>query len=236
MREHVGSAPLSTRLWQDIVAWSGAEVVNCYGLTEAANWFAGASSRTDGIANGLVGMPWGGAAAVLDATGVIRADGEGEIVLRSPSLMLGYYRRPDLTQAAFLDGWYRTGDRGALNARGEIRLHGRIKDEINRAGFKVQPTEIDQLLESHPAVAEACVFGVADAASGEAVAAAIRLVDGASESTQALRAWCRERLRREAVPERWFIVDNIPRTATGKVSRELVRRTLMEDAPDDPTV
>ncbi len=232
VKVHVGSAPLSTRLWQDIATWSGAEVVNCYGLTETANWFAGASSREDGIAQGLVGKPWAGAAAVLDEAGSVRATGEGEIVLQSPSLMLGYLHRPDLTAASQCDGWYRTGDRGMVDDRGHIRLLGRIKDEINRAGFKVQPTEIDQLLESHPAVAEACVFGIADEASGEAVAAAIRLKKGAHESPEDLRAWCRQRLRREAVPERWFIVDDIPRTGVGKISRELVRRTLVEDVPD----
>src|SRR5262245_6190237 len=145
VRVHVGSAPLATRLWSDIAAWSGAEVVNCYGLTETANWFAGASSRREGIAEGQVGKPWGGVAAVLDAAGIVRDKGEGEIVLRSPSMMLGYLRRPDLTEAAYHEGWYRTGDRGHVNDRGEIRLTGRIKDEINRAGFKVQPSEIDQL-------------------------------------------------------------------------------------------
>jgi acyl-CoA synthetase (AMP-forming)/AMP-acid ligase II len=235
-RVHVGSAPLSTRLWGDIVSWSRAEVVNCYGMTETANWFAGASSRADAIAHGLVGKPWGGNAAVIDERGCIRSTGEGEIVLQSPTLMLGYLHRADLTAAAYRHGWYRTGDRGAVNERQEIRLHGRIKDEINRAGFKVQPSEIDQLLETHPAVAEACVFGIADNASGEAVAAAVRLMQGASANAESLRSWCRERLRREAVPERWYIVDEMPRTARGKVSRELVRRTLVQDGPDDAAI
>jgi oxalate---CoA ligase len=228
-RVHVGSAPLSTRLWQDIATWSRAEVVNCYGLTETANWFAGASSRTDGIEEGLVGTPWGGTAAIMNETGFVSGLGEGEIVLQSPSLMRGYLNRPDLTAAAQRNGWYRTGDRGVVDSRGQIRLLGRIKDEINRAGFKVQPAEIDQLLESHPAVAEACVFGLADKATGELIAVAIRLKQGAGESSEGLRAWCLRRLRREAVPERWFIVDEIPRTGAGKISRDLVRRTLVED-------
>jgi len=236
VRVHVGSAPLPARLWSDIAAWSGAEVVNCYGLTEMANWFAGASSHTDGIEDGLVGKPWGGVAAVLDASGVVRATGAGEIVLKSPTAMLGYLHRPDLTAAAHHDGWYRTGDGGDIDGDGQIRLRGRIKDEINRAGFKVQPEEIDRLLESHPAVVEACVFGIPDRASGEVVAAAVKLAAGARENAETLRAWCRERLRREAVPEHWFMVDEMPRTARGKISRELMRRTLVKEAPDGVVV
>jgi thioesterase domain-containing protein len=104
-----------------------------------------------------------------------------------------------------------------------------LKDEINRGGFKVQPAEIDTLLERNPAVAEACVFGISDPLGGEAIAAAIRLADGAHANPESLQAWCRERLRREAVPESWFFVSEIPRTARGKVSRDAVRRGLVKE-------
>ena len=228
VRVHVGSAPFSAELWSEVAAWSGAEVVNCYGATETANWISGASSRDDGIADGLVGKMWGGDAAVIDESGAIRHRGAGEIIIRSPSMMSGYLDRPDLTAAALHQGWYRTGDRGSIDAHGRIWLTGRIKDEINRAGFKVQPAEIDAMLERHPAVAEACVFGISDRLGGEAVAAAIRLKTAAAASPQSLQAWCLERVRREAVPERWFLVSEIPRTARGKVSRDAVRRLLVE--------
>jgi acyl-CoA synthetase (AMP-forming)/AMP-acid ligase II/thioesterase domain-containing protein/acyl carrier protein len=228
VRVHVGSAPFSAELWSEVATWSGAEVVNCYGCTETANWIAGASSRDDGIADGLVGKMWGGDAAVRDESGTIHDRGAGEIIIRSPSMMSGYLDRPDLTAAALHQGWYRTGDRGSVDEHGRIRLTGRIKDEINRAGFKVQPAEIDAMLERNPAVAEACVFGIADALGGEAVAAAIRLKAGATASPHSLQAWCLERVRREAVPERWFVVSEIPRTPRGKVSRDAVRRLLTE--------
>src|SRR5262249_46990254 len=107
-------------------------------------------------------------------------------------------------------------------------LTGRIKDEINRAGFKVQPAEIDMVIEAHPAVAEACVFGIPDPVSGEIVGAAVRLKEGAAAESAAIQRWCRGRLRREAVPERWFMVDAIPRSARGKVNRDAVRRQLAE--------
>jgi acyl-CoA synthetase (AMP-forming)/AMP-acid ligase II/thioesterase domain-containing protein len=228
IRVHVGSAPLSARLWSEIAAWSRADVVNCYGMTETANWISGASSRSDGIADGLLGIPWGGLVSVIGDDGSIQAMGTGEIVVKSPSLMSGYLNREDLTTAAKIGGWFRTGDRGTVDELGRIWLTGRIKDEINRAGFKVQPAEIDMLIETHPLIAEACVFPVPDPISGESVGAAIRLATDASLDIGILRSWCRERLRREAVPDRWFIVDHIPRNARGKVNRDAVRRTLFE--------
>lgn len=227
VRVHVGSAPLSAKLWLEIAAWSGAEVVNCYGMTETANWMAGASSRIDGIADGLVGKTWGGTAAVIDDRRAFQRTGEGEIVVQSPSLMSGYFNRPDLTVDVLSNGWFRTADRGVIDDLGQIWLTGRIKDEINRAGFKVQPAEIDIVIESHPEVAEACVFAVPDPLGGEAVGAAVRLTPRATADTDSLRAWCRERMRPRAIPEHWFIVDSIPRNARGKVNRDAVRRTVV---------
>ncbi len=229
LRVHVGSAPFPAALWSEVAAWSGADVVNCYGTTETANWISGASSNADGIADGLVGKMWGGQATVLDDNGSIQNEGAGEILVKSSSLMSGYLNRPDLSAAALYHGWYRTGDRGSIDRQGNLWLTGRLKDEINRAGFKVQPAEIDALLERNPAVAEACVFGISDPLGGEAIAAAIRLADGASANSQNLQAWCRERLRREAIPESWFFVSEIPRTARGKVSRDAVRRALVKE-------
>jgi acyl-CoA synthetase (AMP-forming)/AMP-acid ligase II len=227
-RVHVGSAPLSATLWSRIAEWADCEVVNCYGITETANWIGGASSRDHEPADGLVGRPWGGTAGVKGDDGAIRSQGAGAIVVQTPSLMSGYLDRADLTAAVLTDGWYTTGDLGEIDAAGNIRLTGRAKDEINRAGFKIQPAEIDMLLESHPAIAEACVFAVPDAVSGEIVAAAIKLAPGTQEDANTLRTWCLERLRREATPERWFFVGEIPKTPRGKVSRDAVRAALLK--------
>lgn len=229
-RVHVGSAPLSATLWSSIANWSGAEVVNCYGITETANWIAGASSREDGIADGLVGKMWGGFAGVMDQDGSVRSHGDGQIVIKSACLTSGYLKRPDLTSAAFCQGWFQTGDYGRIDQENRIWITGRMKDEINCGGFKVQPAELDVLLETHPAVAEACVFGIPDPMGGEAVAAAIRLVKGEHVSAVQLQSWCGQRLRRAAVPEHWFFVPEIPRTSRGKVSRSEVRRILTQEA------
>ncbi len=227
-RVHIGSAPLSATLWSRITEWAGCEVVNCYGITETANWVGGASSRDHTPLDGFIGKPWGGTAGVRGEDGIIRTNGAGEIVVQTPALMSGYLDRPDLTEAVLRDGWYATGDLGEVDGDGNIRLTGRAKDEINRAGFKVQPAEIDMLLDSHPSIAEACVFGAPDAVSGEIVAAAIRLNAGAQEDAASLRDWCLKRLRREATPERWFFVDEIPKTSRGKVSRDAVRNALIK--------
>jgi thioesterase domain-containing protein/acyl carrier protein len=150
--------------------------------------------------------------------------------VRSACVTTGYFNRPDLTAAAMIDGWFQTGDRGLVDDDGRIWLTGRIKDEINRAGFKVQPAEIDMVIETHPAVVEACVFGIPDPVSGEVVGAAVRLAEQGAADAGSLQTWCRERLRREAVPERWFIVNAVPRNARGKVNRDAVRRQLVETA------
>jgi acyl-CoA synthetase (AMP-forming)/AMP-acid ligase II len=224
-RVHVGSAPLSGELWFRIADWAGCEVVNCYGMTETANWFGGASSY-NGYADNAVGKPWGGRAGVVRPDGGIAEEGEGEIAVLSPSVMSGYLDRPDETRAAFRTGWYRTGDFGRLHNDGSIVLTGRVKDEINRAGFKIQPAEIDRVVESHPAVAEACAFGIPDEVSGELVGVAVKLVSEQAADEGVLRSWCATRLRREAAPECWFVVTDIPRNERGKVNRVKVRQAV----------
>jgi acyl-coenzyme A synthetase/AMP-(fatty) acid ligase len=110
-----------------------------------------------------------------------------------------------------------------------MRLVGRQKDEINRAGQKVNPAEIDLFLERNPAIAEACCFGLPDPVSGEIVAAAVRLADGATADSKALRDWAAARLRHELVPEKWFILPEIPKTDRGKVSRRMVMQACLEN-------
>lgn len=225
---HVGSAPLPLALWRDIADWSGAEVFNCYGMTEMANWISGASSRSADLRDGMVGKPWGGSAAILTSSGTISPTGEGEIILKSPSQMSGYLHNPKMTDHAFHDGWFRTGDTGHVTEDGEIILTGRLKDEINRAGFKVQPAEIDALLETHPGINAACCFSLVDSASGELVAAAVQLSTGAIETDSTLKRWCLDRVRKEMVPERWIFTDLPLDTARGKKDRDRVREIYVE--------
>jgi len=229
-RIHIGSAPLSADLWRQVIAWTGTDnVVNMYGLTETANWVSGASARDYEPADGLIGQLWGGEAAVADEKGVRHATGEGELLLRTPSCMSGYLKQADLTGSVLQDGWFRTGDVGRIDDDGTMRLTGRKRTEINRAGIKVHPEEVDLLIERHPAVAEACAFGLPDAVAGEIVAVAIQLNDGDEVNERELRSWCSHQIRREARPDRWFFVSEIPRTDRGKVNRLMVRHACVPD-------
>lgn len=224
-RTHVGSAPLSKSHWESIVSWAGIDrVLNMYGITETANWIGGASASDGGAADGRIGTVWGGHAAVLTARGELCCTGQGELLVQTPSLMKGYYKRVDLTQAVLRDGWFHTGDIGRIEADGTLYLVGRRKYEINKGGHKVHPEDIDILLERHADVLEACAFAVPDDLAGETVGVAISLKDGASVNAEELRAWCTRHLIREKVPDHWFIVDEIPKTGRGKFNRDEVAR------------
>lgn len=234
-RVHIGSAPLSADLWHRVVEWAGTDAVaNMYGTTETANWIGGAMASELPPEDGLLGRPWGGQAAVLDADGHFRSQGEGEILVQSPSLMSGYFRRPDLSAEVLRDGWYRTGDSGTLDAHGVLRLTGRRRDVINRGGMKIHPEELDLLFERHPAVQEACAFAMPDSAGGDAVGVAVRLRDGAAATSRELAAWVRGQIRVHAQPDRIFVVAELPRTDRGKLNRARVAQACLGDASDAP--
>jgi len=225
----IGSAPVSRDLMEEVARWGGTRNVwNMYGITETANWVAGHSLASGTAADGLVGTMWGGEAGLRQVDGAISLSGAGEIALRTPSMMAGYFRRDDLTAQALVDGWYLTGDSGTVDDGGLIRLTGRIKDEINRAGMKIAPAEIDLLLQRHAAVAEACAFAVPDSVAGEIVGVAVVLEADQRTDERELREWCSRMIRRECVPERWFIVDAIPKTERGKVNRRRVREACLK--------
>lgn len=229
-RVHIGSAPLSAQLWQQVVDWSGgAEVVNMYGITETANWIGGASSKQHTPSDGLLGRLWGGDAALLSDDGKITQQGTGEILVRTPSLMQGYFERQDLTDAAFHQGWYRTGDTGQIDAAGVLALTGRNKSMINNAGIKIYPEELDLLFERHHGVAEACAFGVDDPVSGEAVALAVVLSSDAV-TPEELRTWAAGEIRAEALPRQIYVLEAIPKTDRGKINRARVRAHCQAEA------
>ncbi|MDA4846206.1 class I adenylate-forming enzyme family protein [Hoeflea poritis] len=223
-RVHVGSAPLSIEHWRSIAQWTGTDnVYNMFGMTETANWIGGGTLADAEGRDGYVGHIWGGRCAVLGEDGSVSDTGKGEVLVQSPSIMQHYLDAPDKTDAAFIGGWFRTGDIGVVGDAGDLTLVGRIKSEINRAGIKIQAEEIDMLLERHPSVDEACAFGIEDPASGEVVAAAIVLGRNDAAASEDIRQWCRERVRAEAVPAVLYMVDEIPRNDRGKIVRSQVR-------------
>lgn len=218
-RIHIGSAPLSSDLWNKVIAWSGIKnVVNTFGITETANWISGASAEEFTPQDGLVGRVWGGSAMVLNDDGKIVDKGRGEILIQSPSLMNGYLGLPDLTAKVLKGRYFYTGDIGELND-GVLHLMGRKKFEINKGGLKVNPEDIDILLETNEIIREACAFGVEDEVAGEIVGVAIVVNEDSKLEFESLKNWIKERLSKEKVPSKWFLLNEIPKTDRGKVNR-----------------
>jgi fatty-acyl-CoA synthase len=154
----------------------------------------------------------------------------GEICTRGYLVMDGYLNEPEATAAAIdADGWLHTGDLGTMDERGYLRIAGRLKEMIIRGGENIYPREIEEVLISHPAVADASVLGVPDDYYGEVVGAAIRPADaGAADGALAaeLEAYCRARLAAEKVPARWLVTDAFPLTPSGKIRKDVLRETL----------
>ncbi len=229
-RIHVGSAPLSRQLWEQIADWSGIRrVVNTYGITETANWIAGHSLEDGPAEDGLVGRMWGGCVGVMDDAGNVAPSGSGMIVASTPSQMVGYFERDDITSSALVGPWFVTGDAGSISSDGLLRVVGRRKNEINRGGMKVSAEEVDLLLEAHPAVHEACAFPLEDPIAGEIVAAAVVLTGSQDASALDLTSWCAERIRSDAVPARIFFLRELPRNDRGKFNRDDVRAAVLAE-------
>jgi fatty-acyl-CoA synthase len=159
----------------------------------------------------------------------------GEICTRGYLVMRGYLGDPAATRAAIdADGWLHTGDLGSMDRRGYCRIAGRIKEMIIRGGENIYPREIETVLLSHPAVADAAVVGVADRFWGEVVGAAIR-PSAATPATEAeLAEFCRSRLAAFKIPARWLFTSALPLTATGKVRKDVLSAQLADAATESP--
>jgi long-chain acyl-CoA synthetase len=147
----------------------------------------------------------------------------GEICIQGPGVMKGYWRRPDDTAAAIRGAWLRSGDIGTMDDEGYVFIVDRVKDMINVAGFKVWPAEVEQVLYRHPAVREAAIYGVRDPVRGEAVRAAIVLRDGAAVTPEEIVAFCRERMAVYKAPATVELVRELPKSATGKILKRVLR-------------
>ena len=154
----------------------------------------------------------------------VRLTDEGEVVMRSPFLMDGYFDDPAATAEALRDGWYHTGDLGAFDQDGYLSIIGRARDVIRTGGETVAPPEVEEVLRSHPAIGDVAVVGVADPQWGEVVTAVVVVRAGTSApDLDALRSYCSGRLAPFKHPRRLAIVDALPRTAaTGQVQRALI--------------
>jgi acyl-CoA synthetase (AMP-forming)/AMP-acid ligase II len=212
------SAPLPAPVWSRFEDLIGVPLVEAYGMTEAAHQMASNPLPPGERRPGTVGNATGTEIAILDdAWEAVPAGEAGEVAVRGPSVVTGYLDNPAANEASFRHGWFRTGDVGTLSADGYLSLVGRIKELVNRGGEKISPYEVEAVLLSHPAVAEAAVFPVPDDRYGETVGAVVVLA--ADVAPSALRAHCEGRLASFKVPATITVLDAIPKGPTGKVQR-----------------
>ncbi|MFI0787940.1 class I adenylate-forming enzyme family protein [Streptomyces lydicus] len=225
-----GGAPLPPALVEKFRADLGPYLHNGYGLTECTAPCASVPPGKQAPVDEVSGTLAGGVPGPDTVVRIIGEDGRdlpfgepGEIAVRGPQVVPGYWRRPDATAEAIPDGELRTGDIGFMDADGWLYVVDRKKDMINAAGFKVWPREVEDVLYSHPAVREAAVVGVPDAYRGETVKAYVSLRPGTAPQPAELAAYCKERLAAYKYPREVEILAELPKTTSGKILRRELR-------------
>ena len=204
-----GSAPLPAQLLEEFRGKFGATILERYGMTETLM----------NIGNPYVGERRAGSVG-LALPGISVKVVEGEIFVKGPNVFARYWGREEATAAAFVDGWFRTGDLGSIAADGYVTLAGRRSDLIISSGFNVYPREIEEFLLEQPEVCEVAVTGQADAVKGEVPVAFV--VGNAACDLADLERRCRLALASFKVPKEFVLVDALPRNALGKVQKHLL--------------
>jgi acyl-CoA synthetase (AMP-forming)/AMP-acid ligase II len=219
------SAALPPAMMSKLEQAFGAPVLEAYGMTEASHQMTSNPQPPMARKPGSVGLATGVRVSIIDEQANHLSTGSrGEIVIQGPSVIDGYENNPEANAASFTNGWFRTGDQGFLDSDGYLTLTGRIKELINRGGEKIAPREIDEMLQTHPAVLEAVAFGVPDPVWGEQPEAAVVLSEQVSETE--LLSYSQDRLAHFKCPQRIHILKTIPRTPTGKIQRGVVAQSV----------
>ncbi|MBU9721191.1 MULTISPECIES: long-chain-fatty-acid--CoA ligase [Bacillaceae] len=222
-----GSAPLPLEVQNKFEKITGGRLVEGYGLTETSP-VATSNLLWEKRKTGSIGVPWPDTdVAVLSAeTGELAGTNEiGEIVIRGPQVMKGYWNRPEDTQATFKDDWFLSGDMGYMDEDGFFYIVDRKKDMIIAGGFNIYPREVEEVLYEHEDIQEACVIGVPDPYRGETVKAFIVLKDGRNVSEKELEEFSRKHLAAYKVPRLIEFREELPKTMVGKI----LRRVLVEE-------
>ncbi len=215
------SSSLPVQVLTELEATFGVPVVEAYAMTEAAHQMT-SNPLPPGIRKpGSVGCAAGPEVAIMQESGtaLLSAGETGEVVIRGDNVTSGYENNPSANTVAFVNGWFRTGDQGAMDADGFLTITGRLKEIINRGGEKISPREVDEVLIDHAAVQQVVTFAIPHKSLGEEVAAAVVLTEGQQLDAGDLRAFAAERLAAFKVPRKIVIVDEIPKGATGKLQR-----------------
>jgi len=206
----------------------GATIYDVYGATENTA-FATATPWKGQIKIGTVGVPLPNTEIKIvdleNGEPIDQPNKEGEICIRGPQVMKGYYKKEAETAEAIKDGWFYLGDIGFFDEDGYLSIVDRKKDMIISSGFNVYPQEIDEILMDHPAVLEACAVGISDPYRGETVKVFVVLKSGMAATEEEIAAHCKKHLAPYKVPKLFEFIDELPKSAVGKVlRRELKRR------------
>ena len=226
-----GGASLPAEVLRGFEEAFGCTLLEGYGLSETSPVCS--SNRMDRERRaGSVGMPIEGVSMrIVDSSGAdVPTGSRGEIVIRGPNVMKGYWGRPDATAEAIRDGWFHTGDVGVMDADGYFYVVDRLKELIIRGGYNVYPREVEEVLYEHPAVREVAVVGVPHPELGEEVAAAVALKDGAAVDEESLRDFVKARVAAYKYPRRISFFDELPKGPSGKI----VKREIELPAASSP--
>jgi len=214
------SAPLPPQILVGLEEAFQVPVIEAYGMTEASHQITTNPLPPQVHKPGSVGIPRGIEVGITARDGSFLPAGQkGEVSLRGSTVTRGYLNTPDANEAAFFNGWFRTGDEGYLDEDGYLVLTSRIKEIINRGGEKIAPREVDEALLSHPEILEALCFSVPHPRLGEDVAAAVVLQTGRNLAANEIRSYTAARLADFKVPSRVYFLDEIPKGNTGKPQR-----------------
>jgi long-chain acyl-CoA synthetase len=224
-----GAMALPHELVVPFEAASGGYLVEGYGLSECSPVLMANPVAENRVA-GTIGLPLPGTECRVvdpdDPTKDVEPGSAGELVVRGPQVFSGYYGKPEATEDAFVDGWYRTGDIVTIDDSGFVRIVDRIKELIITGGFNVSPTEVENVLRQHPSIEDVAVVGLPSDHSGEEVVAAVVLDAGAELDEDAIRTFARSILTPYKVPRRLFVVDELPKSLIGKVLRRQVKEKI----------
>ncbi|UCH21440.1 MAG: long-chain fatty acid--CoA ligase [Deltaproteobacteria bacterium] len=221
-----GAAPLASETIRDLKELSGRTLCEVYGLTESAP-IATVTPWGGTIKPGTVGIPVPDTdIKIMD---VENPDKEleigeiGEIAIKGPQIMMGYYKKPEETAEVLIDGWLYTGDIGKFDLDGYLTIVDRKKDMIIASGYNIYPVEIDDVLFDHPKILEACAIGVPDEYRGETVKAFIVVKEGETLTEEEVIGYCRQKLAAYKVPKIVEFMDELPKSAVGKILRRELR-------------
>ncbi|WDP91836.1 MAG: long-chain fatty acid--CoA ligase [Desulfobacter sp.] len=221
-----GAAPLPTDVIQRLKDLTGGSMVNVYGLTEMTP-MATASPWKGLNKPGTIGVPLPNTDLKLvdldTATQSVPVGEPGEICFKGPQVMAGYHKRPDETENTMVDGWLHTGDIGVMDEDGFLSIVDRKKDMIVASGYNVYPNEIDDLLFTHPKILEAATIGVPDEYRGETVKSFVVVKPGETLTEDEVTVFCREKLAAYKVPRLISFIDELPKSAVGKILRKELR-------------